>query len=83
MLLQQQGAVMMVPVPVRCRIPEHLRKIGKTQQWLADQTGLGKQRISDYCHLRYVMNIPTGYMISELLNVYIDDIYEWEWREQE
>lgn len=72
----------MEPVPIRCRIPELLRKKGKTQQWLADQTGLSKQRISDYVQLRYIMRLPTAALIARMLNVHIDELHIWEWQQE-
>jgi putative transcriptional regulator len=68
-------------VPVRCRIPELLRKIGKNQQWLADKTGLPKQRISDYVHLRLDnMTIRRAALMAYFLNCTIDDLFVWELR---
>jgi len=68
-------------VPVRCRIPELLKKKGKNQQWLADQTGLPKQRISDYVHLRLDnMTIRRAALMAYYLNCGIDDLFVWEWR---
>lgn len=72
----------MEPVPVRCRIPDILRAKGKTQQWLADQTGLSKQRISDYVQLRYIMRLPTAALIARKLNVKMDDLHEWDWQQE-
>lgn len=67
-------------VPVRCRIPELLLRIGKDQQWLADVSDKSKQQISDYCTMRKTMNIRTAAFLAFYLKCQIDDIYEWEWR---
>jgi len=68
-------------LPVRCRIPYWLKKIGKNQQWLADKTGISKQRISDYVHLRLDnMTMKRAMLISYYLNCMVDDLFEWEWR---
>lgn len=72
----------MEPVPVRCRIPELLDRIGKDQQWLADVTDKGPQKISDYCNLRTVMNLRTATLMAHYLNCMIDDIYDWEWQQK-
>jgi len=69
------------PVPVRCRIPELLIKIGKDQQWLAIQTGKQKQKISDYCNMRGgIMNLKTAALLAHYLKCSIDDLYVWEWQ---
>jgi DNA-binding XRE family transcriptional regulator len=67
-------------VPVRCRIPELLLRIGKDQKWLADETGKSQQKISDYCNMRDVMNLRTAALIAFVLRCRIDDLYVWEWR---
>ncbi|WP_211749893.1 helix-turn-helix transcriptional regulator [Paenibacillus sp. Marseille-Q4541] len=69
------------PVPVRCRIPELLKKKGKNQQWLADRTGMSKQRISDIVHLRMNnISIQRALLIAYYLNCKVEDLFEWEWR---
>ncbi|WP_236342496.1 helix-turn-helix transcriptional regulator [Paenibacillus plantiphilus] len=70
----------MVLVPIRCRIPEHLHRIGKTQQWLADRVAMSKQQMSDYVTMRFVLKIAKAKEIADVLNINIDDLYEWEWR---
>lgn len=73
----------MDPNPVRCRIPELLKRIGKDQQWLADLTGKSKTQISDYCTLRRVMNIRTAALLAYHLRCNIDDIYVWDiWQQK-
>ncbi|MNR93444.1 hypothetical protein D3C72_245000 [compost metagenome] len=67
-------------VPVRCRIPEILLRIGKDQKWLAIETGKSQQKISDYCTLRDVMSLHTAALIAFVLRCRIDDLYVWEWR---
>lgn len=71
----------MEPVPVRCRIPELLKRIDKNKQWLADRTGISKQRISEYVNLR-VDNITMkrAVLIAYHLDCFVDDLFEWEWR---
>ncbi|MNZ99156.1 hypothetical protein D3C78_1184690 [compost metagenome] len=68
-------------VPVSCRIPHLLKMIGKNQQWLADKTGLSKQRVSDIVHLRMDnITIQRAAIIAYYLNCKIDDLFVWEWR---
>jgi len=68
-------------VPVSCRIPVLLKKIGKDQQWLADKTELSKQRISDIVRMRTdnITIIPAA-TIAHYLNCTINDLFVWEWR---
>lgn len=72
----------MVPVPIRSRIPEHLEKIGKDQQWLADKSGMLKQQISDYVRMRNLLGITKAKQLANLLKCSTDDLYEWDWREE-
>ena len=74
---------MLVPVRVRCRIPELLDKIGKNQQWLSEKTGIPKSRISEIAHFK-VRNpsIDKLMHIAVCLRVYIDDLYEWKWEDE-
>ncbi|ANY67276.1 hypothetical protein BBD42_12940 [Paenibacillus sp. BIHB 4019] len=68
--------------PVRCRIPDLLLRIGKDQQWLADQSGKSKTQISDYCTMRKVMNFRTAVLLSHYLKCKVDDIYVWNIQQQ-
>jgi transcriptional regulator with XRE-family HTH domain len=76
---------MLVPVPIRCRIPDILRSKGLTQSWLADKTGLTKQRISDYVRMRdgRITSLQVAYLIANTLKVSPSDLYEWVWQKQE
>jgi len=65
--------------PVRCRIPDILRKKRKTQVWLAEQVGISRQLLNDYIHLRVTMGIVIAANIAYVLDVHIDQLYEWEW----
>lgn len=68
-------------VPVRCRIPELLDRIGKNQQWLADKMNLPKQRISDIVNLRANnITIQRAALLSYHLDCEIDDLWIWGWR---
>lgn len=69
----------MEPTPIRCRIPELLKRLGKNQQWLADQTGISKSHISDIIHLRLDnIRIKRAKLIARLLRCKIDDLFLWE-----
>lgn len=68
-------------VPIRSRIPEHLKKLGKSQQWLADQLGMSKQQLSDCVNMRYILGMQAGMNIANLLKVSnLADLYVWERR---
>lgn len=64
-------------IPVRCRIPDLLFRLGKDQQWLADVTGKAAQKISDYCNMRTIMNLRTAKLIAHFLKCDIGDLYVW------
>ena len=72
----------MIPAIVRSRIPQLLAKIGKDRKWLAEKSGMSRQQLSDYINLRFIMHLNKAKLIAELLDVKIDDLYEWEWREE-
>lgn len=75
----------MVPVPIRCLIPEHLEKIGKNQQWLADQSSISKSQMSDYIKMRrkVVLGLAKAKQIAKLLKLKsAEDLYLWDWREE-
>lgn len=61
---------------VRCRIPDLLFRAGKTQTWLADVTGVSKQRISAYVNLRVIMTLSVAAIVAKALKCSIDDLYE-------
>ncbi|WP_445670619.1 helix-turn-helix transcriptional regulator [Paenibacillus sp. FSL M7-0547] len=68
-------------VPVRCRIPEHLNRLGKNQQWLADVSGISKQRISEIVNLqKYNITITRATILAYHLRCSVDDLFVWAWR---
>lgn len=78
-------------VPVRCRIPELLRRVDrnqspinrikKNQTWLAEKVGISKQQMSDYILLRTNnMGLQRATLIAYYLDCAVDDLFEWEWR---
>lgn len=68
-------------VPVRCRIPEHLQRLGKNQKWLAEKMGLPKQRISDIVNLKADnITIQRAALLAYHLECGIDDLWKWGWR---
>lgn len=68
-------------VPVRCRIPELLDRLGKNQQWLADKMHVPKQRISDIVNLRANnITIQRAALLAYHLDCRVDDLWTWGWR---
>ncbi|TCZ76148.1 XRE family transcriptional regulator [Paenibacillus albiflavus] len=63
--------------PGRCLLRHLLIQRKKTQQWLVEETGIDKYRISDYANNRGVMSLPTAKTIASALDCPIDDLYEW------
>ncbi|MNC57587.1 hypothetical protein D3C81_1650360 [compost metagenome] len=69
----------MEPIPVRCRIPDLLHRLGKNQSWLSDMTGIDKYRISEYVNLRsYRISLPRAVLIAHHLRCSVDDLFEWD-----
>lgn len=68
-------------VPVRCRIPDLLKRKDKNQQWLADRTGISKQRISEYVNLRVDnISLKRAILVAYHLDCSVEDLFEWEMR---
>ncbi|BBI32448.1 hypothetical protein KCTCHS21_18470 [Cohnella abietis] len=65
--------------PVRCRIPEHLQRIKKSQEWLAEKSSQSKQQLSDIINMRdgRVVSVRKGRKLALLLGCHIDDLYVW------
>lgn len=63
--------------PGRCLLRQILKAQKKSQQWLADETGIDKYRISHFANNRGLMHLSTAKTIAEALNCHIDDLYEW------
>lgn len=63
---------------VRCRIPDLLLPIRKTQTWLGEVTGYGRHRINDYVHLREIMSLQSAAVIARVLRCKIDELYEFK-----
>jgi putative transcriptional regulator len=70
-------------VPVKCRIPEHLIRLGKNQQWLSDKTGFTKERISEYVNLRSTnISLRRATLIAYYLKCHAHELYVWEMRHE-
>lgn len=71
---------MQVPVIVRCRIPELLEKIGKTQIWLSGKTNIHESRISEIVNLKVKNpNLERLMLIAHTLKCNINELFEWKW----
>lgn len=63
----------------QCLILKLLLKRGMTQQQLAENTGIKKSQISEYCsNKRKTMSMSNAKIIATALNCHIDDLYEWK-----
>ncbi|OMF00253.1 hypothetical protein BK124_11375 [Paenibacillus amylolyticus] len=62
--------------PGRCLLTKRLREIKRSQQWLADVTGIPKSSISEYANKKRTMSIATAMTIAAAVGCYIDDLYE-------
>ncbi len=66
----------------RSRLKYLLKKIGKTQRWLASTIHVSEQRISDYANdirpipIEIAKNCADA--ISVYIDVHIDDLFYWE-----
>lgn len=61
----------------RCLLPDILKELGWTYQDLADRTGYTRQRISDWCRNRYVMNPKNMITISRAVGRPMEALYVW------
>lgn len=62
----------------RCLLRQLLRKNDMTQQELATRLNITKQQVQKYVKRESVMSLATAKSISEVLDVPIDDLYEWK-----
>lgn len=70
-------------IPVVCHIPDLLKRLGKTQRWLAERTGISEQRISDYVHLRYPnITLKHAILIADAIGCRVEAIFTWAWRQR-
>lgn len=63
--------------PGRCLLRIRLREIGKTQQWLAEQTKISKTQVSNYANNERYMSLGTAKTIATAIGCHIDDLYEF------
>lgn len=70
-------------VPVSCHIPELLHKIGKNQRWLARQTDMSEQRVSDIVNLRHPnIRTSTSIIIATAIGCTVEQLFTWAWRQR-
>jgi len=63
--------------PGRCLLRQLLKEKKKTQRWLHEQTGISESNLSDYASGRKIMGTITMKTIATVLEVPMDDLYEW------
>jgi len=71
----------MDPVPVKCLVPQHLRRIKKNQRWLAKQVGETESQVSNYVNMVRLLGITKAKKWATVLGVTIDDLYLWKFVE--
>ncbi|MDG0791966.1 helix-turn-helix transcriptional regulator [Cohnella ginsengisoli] len=64
--------------PGRCLLRQLLKEKRMTQLWLCEQTGISQANMSAYVSGRKKMGVVTMKTLSTLLEVPMDDLYEWE-----
>jgi plasmid maintenance system antidote protein VapI len=62
--------------PGRCLLRQLLVERNKTNQWLAEQTGLSEQKISNYVTGQSKMGYANAVSIALTLGVHAEDLYE-------
>jgi len=62
----------------KVKIKEILRQQGRTQKWLAEQTGYTNVYINMLANKKSLPSLPVAYRVSEALGVKISEIWVWE-----
>lgn len=68
----------MDPNPVKCLVPQHLRKMKKTQRWLAKRLGESEQQVSNYVNMERILGLIKAKKWATILGCTIDELYLWE-----
>lgn len=63
--------------PGRCLLRQLLDKRKLSNQWLAEQTGLSEQKISNYVNGHTKMGYGVAVSIALTLGVHAEDLYEF------
>lgn len=64
--------------PGRCLLRQLLKEKKKTQRWLHEVTGILESNLSDYASKRKVMGVTTMKTVATVLEIPMDDLYEWD-----
>jgi transcriptional regulator with XRE-family HTH domain len=64
--------------PVKCLLRERLKEAGITQAELSKRLNMPRTQVSDWVNNRKTMSLETAKNISELLEISMDTLYEWE-----
>jgi plasmid maintenance system antidote protein VapI len=62
----------------KCRLGYLLKRKGMTQTELADRIDRPKQQIHDYVINRKKMSYQTAFKIAKVLDVPMEELYEWK-----
>jgi transcriptional regulator with XRE-family HTH domain len=68
----------MDPIPVKCLVPQHLRRIKKTQRWFAGKAGETEQQVSNYVNMVRLLGITKAKKWATILDCTIDELYLWK-----
>jgi plasmid maintenance system antidote protein VapI len=61
----------------KCLLSDRLLEADLTQTELAEKTNIPKSQISEYVNNKHTMSLESAKRISNELNCYIEDLYDW------
>ncbi len=61
----------------KCLLSERLRHVGMTQSQLAERLGVTRQQVNKWATDKQGMSLETAKTIASILDIHIDDLYEW------
>lgn len=67
--------------PVKCLVPQHLRRLKKTQRWFAKKVGESEQQVSNYIKMERLPGIAKAKKWATILECTIDDLYQWRFED--
>lgn len=63
---------------LRCRLEELIKKSGLRKDFIADKLGISTRQLRYYELQKSYIPMDKAYILAELLNVKVDDLYERE-----
>jgi DNA-binding XRE family transcriptional regulator len=61
----------------KCLLSVRLRQFGMTQAELARRLGIERQQVNKWVKGRQRMSLETSKNVATVLNLHIDDLFEW------